>query len=75
MPSPQKVVETLLALALEKPLDKRTAFLDATCEGDPVLRQSLALASMGKALLAQRTNFKYLWLATCLRIHPTSASV
>jgi WD40 repeat protein/tRNA A-37 threonylcarbamoyl transferase component Bud32/cell division protein FtsL len=31
----------LFALALEKPADKRAAFLDATCEGDPALRQRL----------------------------------
>jgi serine/threonine protein kinase/WD40 repeat protein len=41
MPSPQKHEEALFALALEKPVDKRPAFLDATCEGDPVLRQRL----------------------------------
>jgi tetratricopeptide (TPR) repeat protein len=41
MPSPLKHEETLFALALAKPLDKRPAFLDATCEGDPVLRQRL----------------------------------
>jgi len=33
--------EMLFALALEKPADKRAAFLDATCEGDPALRQRL----------------------------------
>jgi WD40 repeat protein len=31
----------LFALALEKPADKRVAFLDATCEGNPALRQRL----------------------------------
>ena len=41
MPSPQKHEEALFALALEKPVDKRPAFLDATCEGDPVLRKRL----------------------------------
>jgi len=33
--------EALFALALEKPAEKRPAFLDAMCEGDAVLRQRL----------------------------------
>lgn len=33
--------ETLFALALEKPADKRPAFLDVMCEGDSALRQRL----------------------------------
>ena len=33
--------EALFALALEKPVDKRPAFLDAVCEGDSALRQRL----------------------------------
>ena len=33
--------ETLLALALEKPAEKRPAFLDAMCEGNLVLRARL----------------------------------
>ncbi|MGA2557382.1 MAG: protein kinase, partial [Verrucomicrobiota bacterium] len=33
--------DALFALALEKPADKRPAFLDAVCEGDPALRQRL----------------------------------
>ena len=33
--------EALFALALEKPADKRAAFLDVMCEGDPALRRSL----------------------------------
>jgi hypothetical protein len=33
--------KALFALALEKPADKRPAFLDAVCEGDPALRQRL----------------------------------
>ncbi|MGO8681130.1 MAG: protein kinase domain-containing protein [Limisphaerales bacterium] len=37
----QKNEEALFALALEKPLDKRRAFLDAVCEGDPALRERL----------------------------------
>ena len=41
MASPQKREEALFALALEKPLDKRRAFLDAVCDGDPALRQRL----------------------------------
>src|SRR5665213_808200 len=41
MSSPQMRDEMLFALALEKPADKRAAFLDATCEGDPALRQRL----------------------------------
>jgi eukaryotic-like serine/threonine-protein kinase len=41
MSSRQKHEEALFALALEIPTDKRPAFLDATCEGDPILRQRL----------------------------------
>ena len=41
MPSPQNREEVLFALALEKPADRRPAFLDAMCEGDPALRQRL----------------------------------
>jgi serine/threonine protein kinase len=41
MPSPQEREATLFALALEKPADKRAAFLDAVCEGDAALRQRL----------------------------------
>ena len=37
-PSPE---EALFALALEKPDEKRAAFLDAICEGDSALRQRL----------------------------------
>ncbi len=33
--------EALFSLALEKPVEKRAAFLDAMCEGDPALRQRL----------------------------------
>jgi hypothetical protein len=33
--------EALFALALEKPAEKRDAFLDAMCDGDPALRQRL----------------------------------
>lgn len=33
--------EALFARALEKPADKRPAFLDAMCEGDSALRQRL----------------------------------
>ena len=33
--------EALFALALEKPAEKRAAFLDAICEGDAALRQRL----------------------------------
>ena len=33
--------EALFVLALEKPAEKRAAFLDAECEGDPALRQRL----------------------------------
>ncbi len=40
--------EALFALALEKPAQKRTSFLDAMCEGDAALRQRL------DALLAAR---------------------
>ena len=37
-PSPE---EALFQLALTKPAEKRAAFLDAMCEGDPALRQRL----------------------------------
>src|SRR5215470_11756286 len=33
--------EALLALALEKPIEKRAAFLDAMCDGDAALRARL----------------------------------
>ena len=33
--------EVLFELALDKPADKRAAFLDAICEGDAALRQPL----------------------------------
>jgi len=33
--------EALFALALQKPAERRAAFLDAMCEGDPALRQRL----------------------------------
>ena len=33
--------EALVALALEKPAEKRPAFLDAVCEGDTALRARL----------------------------------
>jgi tRNA A-37 threonylcarbamoyl transferase component Bud32 len=39
MPQPHE--EALFALALEKPAAKRTAFLDAMCEGNPALRQRI----------------------------------
>ena len=41
MPSPQKHEETLFALVLEKPADKRTDFLDGACHGNLALRQRL----------------------------------
>ncbi|HZL44504.1 MAG TPA: protein kinase [Verrucomicrobiae bacterium] len=41
MPSPQEREQALFALALEKPVDKRPAFLDAVCDGDAALRQRL----------------------------------
>src|ERR1017187_886553 len=41
MSSSQNREEALFALALEKPADKRAAFLDAVCEGDTALRQRL----------------------------------
>ncbi len=41
MSSPQNREEVLLALALEKPAEKRAAFLDAMCDGDPDLRARL----------------------------------
>jgi serine/threonine protein kinase len=42
MSLPSNREETLLALALEKPAEKRPAFLDAMCDGDPALRARLA---------------------------------
>ena len=33
--------EALFTLALQKPLEKRSAFLDVMCEGEPALRQRL----------------------------------
>ena len=39
-PEPQRE-EALFALALEKPAEKRAAFLDVMCEGNPTLRQRL----------------------------------
>jgi len=33
--------EALFALALEKPVEKRAAFLDAVCEDDMAMRQRL----------------------------------
>ena len=41
MSSAQEREAALFAFALEKPADKRSAFLDATCEGDAALRQRL----------------------------------
>jgi WD40 repeat protein len=41
MSTPQNPEEVLLALALQKPADKRQAFLDAVCDADPVLRQRI----------------------------------
>jgi WD40 repeat protein/serine/threonine protein kinase len=67
MSPPQNREEMLFALALEKPADKRLAFLDATCEGDPALRQRLeallaahdeAEEVLGKAPSAAKTTMK-----------------
>ncbi|MGA9451799.1 MAG: serine/threonine-protein kinase [Verrucomicrobiia bacterium] len=41
MPSPQKHEEALFRAAVELPPDKRSAFLDAVCEGNAALRQRL----------------------------------
>ncbi len=41
MSSSQNREEALFTLALEKPADRRAAFLDVMCEGDPALRQRL----------------------------------
>ena len=41
MPSPQNREEVLFALALENPADRRPAFMDTVCAGDPALRQRL----------------------------------
>src|SRR6266542_6904947 len=48
MPSPQEREAALFALALEKPLTERSAFLQVVCGIDNVLRQRL------EALLAAR---------------------
>jgi eukaryotic-like serine/threonine-protein kinase len=52
MPAPQNREELLLQLALSKPADKRGAWLDRECEGDPALRQRL------DALLAAQAQFE-----------------
>ncbi len=44
--------EALFVLALEKPADKRAAFLEAMCEGDSALRQRLG------ALLSAHEQFQ-----------------
>src|SRR5258705_13709063 len=41
MPSPQERESALFALALEKPVAERGAFLQAVCGGDGALRQRL----------------------------------
>jgi hypothetical protein len=50
--------KALFALALEKPADKRPAFLDAMCEGDAAFRQRLeallAAHEQPETLLANR---------------------
>ncbi len=52
--------EALFVLALEKPADKRAAFLEAMCEGDAVLRQRLdallAAHEQPEALLATQAE-------------------
>ena len=52
--------EVLFALALEKPAEKRAAFLDATCEGDAALRARLeallAAHEQPETLLTQPTG-------------------
>jgi hypothetical protein len=62
--------EALLVLALEKPADKRSAFLDAMREGDPSMRARLealiaaheqsddALAAAAPSLRSASTGFK-----------------
>jgi len=37
MPAAQQREEALFAAALERPLAERGAFLDAACQGDPLL--------------------------------------
>ena len=58
MSSHQNREEVLIALALEKPEAKRTAFLDTVCEGDPALRQRLEslLATHGQPDAALPTD-------------------
>ena len=57
--------EALFALALEKPAERRTAFLNAMCEGDPVLRARL------EALLAAHEQPDSLLTTQVDVAHPT----
>lgn len=49
--------ESRLALALEEPPDKRVAFVDGQCTGDPDLRQRLE-ALLAALIHNQRTSFR-----------------
>lgn len=51
--------EALFALALEKPPEKRSAFLDVMCEGDAALRTRLdALLAVESELTALKASAK-----------------
>ena len=57
--------EALFALALEKPVEKRAAFLDAMCEGDAALRARL------EALLAAHEQRDTLLTTQAEAVRPT----
>ena len=57
--------EALFALALEKPAEKRAAFLDVMCEGDAALRQRL------ESLLAAHEQPQILLTAEAEAARPT----
>ncbi len=57
--------EALFALALEKPAEKRAAFLDAMCDGDAALRARL------EALLAAHEQPETLLATQAEAVRPT----
>ena len=69
----------LFARALEKPADKRPAFLDAMCESDPALRQRLesllAAHEQTDALLATEQEAARSMIKLELADEPTGESV
>ena len=58
--------EALLALALEKPIEKRAAFVDAICDGDPALRQRLEASLAAYAQRATRLSVDFVAVKTFL---------